>query len=236
MRYGLLLVVVAACGRFDFDARLDGTVADAPVATDVIAHYTMDSLAGMTLVDTSGHQLDATCSSCPSPDVGVLAGSLRFDGATTLLSVSSPLFDQASEYTVAFWVRRDQLPAAAACMVGKRYGAGIGNSWQICFNDGAQLFYSNWDGTTNIDTNPGTTLDAQWHHLAITFASPMEALFLDGTKISSVPRAKPFDSGSVVIGADIDNGSPLAYFSGWLDDVWVYNRALSDAEVFALAH
>lgn len=232
----IVIVALAGCGRLDFDTVSDAELRPPDATSDLVAHYTMDSLAGMSVPDSGDNHLHAACTSCPTQDIGVLGGALRFDGTSTVVSVASPLFDQTIEYTVAFWARRDQLPQNASCMVGKVYGTtGLGNSWQICINSIGVIFYSNWNGTTNDDTTPGNAVDAMWHHFAIAWQPPSEVLYLDGAEVFRITRAKPFDSGPVVIGADIDSGVPLAFYSGWIDDVRIYNRPLAATEIAALA-
>jgi len=44
-----------------------------------------------------------------------------------------------------------------------------------------------------------------------------------------------YDAGAVLIGADIDNTTPLFQVTGSIDDVRIYKRALGDAQIAALA-
>ncbi|AVH55440.1 MULTISPECIES: sialidase family protein [Streptomyces] len=77
----------------------------------------------------------------------------------------------------------------------------------------------------------GAYNDGQWHHLALRRGGGQLTLFIDGTAIStadvpgSVSRNSPF---GVHVGQRMDG---RAYFTGAIDDVRVYDRALSDAEL-----
>ena len=77
----------------------------------------------------------------------------------------------------------------------------------------------------------GAYNDGQWHHLALRRGGGELTLFIDGTPIStadlpgSVSRNSPF---GVHIGQKLDS---RAHFAGAIDDVRVYDRALSDTEL-----
>ncbi|GAB2896245.1 hypothetical protein GCM10027074_74700 [Streptomyces deserti] len=77
----------------------------------------------------------------------------------------------------------------------------------------------------------GAHNDGRWHHLALRRDGGRLTLFLDGTAIStadvpgSVSRDSPF---GVHIGQRLDS---RAHFTGAIDDVHVWNRALTDKEL-----
>ncbi|MFJ6658218.1 exo-alpha-sialidase [Streptomyces sp. NPDC091377] len=80
----------------------------------------------------------------------------------------------------------------------------------------------------------GAFNDGAWHHLALRRGGGELTLFLDGAEIStgdvsgSVSRNSPF---GVHIGQRMDS---RAFFTGAIDDVRVYDRALSDGQLSAL--
>ncbi len=80
----------------------------------------------------------------------------------------------------------------------------------------------------------GAYNDDRWHHIALRRGDGRLTLFLDGTRVTaadvpgSVSRNSPF---GVHIGQRLDG---RAHFTGAVDDVRVYDRALSDAETDAL--
>ncbi|MEV7288900.1 sialidase family protein [Streptomyces sp. NPDC093252] len=80
----------------------------------------------------------------------------------------------------------------------------------------------------------GARNDGVWHHLALRRGGGELTLFLDGEQVTttdvlgSVSRNSPF---GVHIGQRMDS---RAYFTGALDDVRVYDKALTDGELTAL--
>ncbi|NEA02131.1 LamG domain-containing protein, partial [Streptomyces sp. SID10116] len=80
----------------------------------------------------------------------------------------------------------------------------------------------------------GAYNDGAWHHLALRRGDGRLTLFVDGTQVSAadvpgtVSRNSPF---GVHVGQRLDS---RAHFTGAIDEVSVYERALSDAEVGGL--
>jgi hypothetical protein len=225
----VLVVVAAGCGRLDFDPVAQG---------DLVAHYTMDAIDGGRLVDVTGHGHDGACTACPVPTAGIVNGALRFDEASTLVLVPGSTDFALATMTLALWVRIDAAPPGPAfdCFASKPVGTMRDNSWQFCVTPQDQLY---------LVTRSGGQPDAQflkplmigvWHHLALTMSSGVETVIFDGGSAFSKPVGPyDFDGGDLVLGGDLNSGLPLAYFGGALDDVRLYDRALSLDELAILA-
>ncbi|MFE2046143.1 exo-alpha-sialidase [Streptomyces sp. NPDC059477] len=105
-------------------------------------------------------------------------------------------------------------------------------------NDRVRALITTRTGTTSWHSaslsTTGAHNDGAWHHVALRRGGGQLTLFLDGTRIStadvtgSVSRNSPF---GVHIGQRMDS---RAHFSGALDDVRVYDKALTDGELTAL--
>ena len=70
----------------------------------------------------------------------------------------------------------------------------------------------------------------QWSHLSIVFDGSQARFYVNGTLVATVSLAATLTarSGSLRLGADINTQQ---FFKGSLDEVRVYNRALSAAEI-----
>src|SRR5256885_7667372 len=86
---------------------------------------------------------------------------------------------------------------------------------------------------------PFSPVVGRWYHIAFTFdyATQIEALYVDGAKVSSAftGRSIAYDSHPLIFGREIENGNSGFFFGGSIDEVSLYNRALSPAEVSAIA-
>src|SRR5205807_2590144 len=73
-----------------------------------------------------------------------------------------------------------------------------------------------------------------WYHVAVTRASGSTTLYLDGVSKAASSSTPVSPAGKKKgIGADAQNSG--SFFNGWIDDVAVYNAALSDVQVLAHA-
>jgi hypothetical protein len=201
---------------------------------DLLLYYPMDApIAAATLPDATGH-VDGFCTggSCPTTVPGIRDSALQFDGDDMIGVASNTVLDSLTAYTVSLWVRRDG--SGRGCLFGKRAGTIDGNTWQVCTTDSAVVFTS-YSGTTNVDmATPALT--SAWHHIALTWTAitQTETLYVDGVLRGSQSVTKVWDTGQLLIGGDIDDDNPTAFFVGALDDVRLYGRALSATELGAL--
>ena len=163
---------------------------------------------------------------------GVVGSALEFNGVSDFANVSSPgsgLVDKA--VSVEAWIQSAGNNVNANLVFagpesldygiwiqGGRFFAGIWNS------DGAQYSVVSPSGPT-----PG-----QWYHVAMTCdfnTDKTVKLYIDGKLISTSPAV-----GTAIRSAhttiDIGGRTPNAsYFNGIIDDVKIYNRALSEEEI-----
>lgn len=75
----------------------------------------------------------------------------------------------------------------------------------------------------------------EWSHVAASFDNRMLRLYVNGSEVAALERSGFINpAGDVVIGGH-SGGLARARFHGWLDDVRIYRRVLSPAEIAALA-
>ncbi|MGW7042073.1 exo-alpha-sialidase [Streptomyces avermitilis] len=173
---------------------------------------------------------------------GVFGGALDLDGAddAVRLPYRAGLPLGTKDFTASLWFRYTATTGEQPLL----WMGGIGTSqpqvWLrgepasnrvqglITVRDGASAPQSAFVRTT------GAYNDGRWHHLALRRGGGALTLFLDGTPVStadvpgSVSRNAPF---GVHIGQRMDS---RAYFNGSIDEVRVYDRALSDTEITGL--
>jgi hypothetical protein len=85
-------------------------------------------------------------------------------------------------------------------------------------------------------------LNADWHSVATTIASGSDGkilkLYFDGKLVGTTnfgnPTSEAFTDGEFYIGGSADVAFPKSSFNGSIDNVYVYSRALDDAEVASL--
>lgn len=202
-------------------------------AAGVVARWTLDEAAGTQAADSiNGH--DGTYSGGAVPTTaGVVGTAFQFDGTNYVTVPNSPDLN-LPQYTVAAWVRGDSAPTTGARekIVSGHINYGIfwsHNSDPVSCEHMQDVSYI-WAQTPS----PALTFNAgEWYHLACTYDGATLRMYVNGTLASSVAATAP----------EINVGEPLAIgiyehtgvysdgFSGAVDDVLLFDRALSDGEV-----
>jgi hypothetical protein len=89
-------------------------------------------------------------------------------------------------------------------------------------------------GGTNYTVDSSTNVaDGKWHFMSATYNGNAMGIYVDGVQTgssTSFSGSLPTVAGNVRVGADYQS-TPASFFNGKLDDVRIYNRALSAAEV-----
>ena len=237
-----LLVVLAGCGRIAFDPLGDGgvivgdgaTLGDGRVSdAGLLAYYKLDDLPGDGVLDSTGNGHNGVCAAgCPG--VGSLAkvgtASYDFNGSSTYIEIVDAPDLHPAELTVACWVNvRTQGPHG---FVQKPLGAGAEDSWELFVDPsgliGVCVRSSCAYSSAQIPTN-------SWHHIAFVAVASTQQLYVDGVAEVQSASTLDWDGNDLLIGADIDNGTPIWYVDGRIDDIRIYGRALAAAEIAALA-
>lgn len=253
MRRVAILCVLVGCGRLGFeDSRAHDdappATADAPRVVDagldapadlpgLIARWAFDDdPASGTLADTGGGGHDATCTSCPTRVPGHLGNAARFDGSQFARVGYGTWLDTPTAYSYAVWIQIDVLADQVA--FGRPYAAGALDAWDlVAWSDGTGTCLETVDATTNraSDCGPMLTLGV-WHHVAARWTGATTAVFVDGVKAVETTRpTSQLDNHDLILGADENNGAPMYFWHGRLDELQLYDRALTDAEIGELA-
>jgi len=171
---------------------------------------------------------------------GEINQALSFNGVNSYVSMSAysdiPTFFNNS-ITLAAWIKTTNATRTESII--SKYSAGGSAAGYIFKTDSAgHLEFT--VGGADISAYPGgaidtaTVNDGQWHHVAVVVTMGQGVQFyVDGTPTSSTKMSLA-DGGDA--GADLEVGACnytpyAAYFTGTIDDVQLYNRALSAAEI-----
>ncbi|MET7735233.1 sialidase family protein [Streptomyces sp. NPDC005402] len=170
---------------------------------------------------------------------GVIGGALGFDGAddAVRLPYRAELPLGTGDFTASLWFRY----AATTGEQPLLWMGGVGSTQPQVWLRGEPAsgrvrgLITVREGATRVRTatvsTSGAYNDGRWHHLALRRGGGRLALFVDGTATGgpdvpgSVSRNSPF---GVHIGQRVDG---RAFFTGAIDEVRVWNRALTDAEI-----
>jgi hypothetical protein len=155
--------------------------------------------------------------------------ALRFDGTDDHVVVSNKMMpNNNAAQSVAFFLNYTAAPGGAQVCVALTQPS-TESRLKIGFNEGQARAWKSSSDPLVAAAIPA----AGWHHMAYTFDGRVNRLYLDGVEramTTTAPNTGP--ATEVRLGAIHNNAEN---FAGDLDDVRFYSRALSAAEVRALA-
>jgi len=170
---------------------------------------------------------------------GKMNQALALDGNGSYLEVpdDGSLSAGLSAMTLSAWVKLNSLPAMNFGMVGKvgSYLFSIGSAGCAAIVVGTKNYALGSPGTLATNAAPQLSI-GNWVHLVGTYDGSFVNLYVNGTKEGSGPQEI---SGSIVVNPNAFYfGQPADQYTNWMngmiDEVRLYNRALTDDEVKAL--
>ncbi|HBI23434.1 MAG TPA: hypothetical protein DDX84_04345, partial [Nitrospiraceae bacterium] len=223
------LPIGAAYRAFSKSAKIGGLFGDnLPASGNKVAYWNFDEQGGTTAYDSIGSN-HGTLNNSFWRTEQTFKG-LYFDGGRYVDVPDSPDFNLSS-YTIDAWVKvPDGLTTGIRSVIAQDDGV---NYWRLRLNDNRlELCDSRLTTPCN---NTGTTInDGEWHHLSVVRDDTAnEVLFyIDGVNIYTATLLT--ETGTHAINANIQIGrkyNATEYFYGMIDEVVLYNRVLTDAEI-----
>jgi len=220
-----------AAGNQTTSTTVSVTVSNVVVSGGLVASYAFEEGAGTTVADASGHGNTGTISGATWVTTGKYGKALSFNGTSSLVSVSDvAALHLTTGMTLEAWVQPSSVTSWRSVMLketsnGLAYGL-------YSSNDASRPAGFVHIGQDVDATGPAAVVVGAWTHLAATYDGAAFKLYVNGTQVTS--RAL---SGSIAtstnplrIGGNTIWGE---YFAGLIDEVRIYSRALSAAEVQA---
>ena len=202
-----------------------------PGHAGLVAAYGFNEGAGTSVGDASGHGHTGVISGAAWTPLGRFGGALAFDGANDWITVGdSSLLDLTTGMTLEAWVFPTTSTGVRDILIKEGTNVDIYNLYA---RNGAGRPESNVLAGGVNRTAQGSALPVNaWTHLAGTHDGVTLRLFVNGIEVAStgVVGSIPSSSGPVRIGGNSIWGE---FFQGRIDEVRIYNRALSQAEIQA---
>ncbi len=236
----------AFLGKLDSDVR---EFIDFNVQAGEVYNYSIMAVSGSSLESQLGHEIGfvnpngvisgqiTTRNGNPVPDVTVIAEptfnqALYFDGVDDHVCVSYDSALPSEQFTFSSWVKIGGDPDGESIV---DLGSDIDQNWWlrasesgnpkgVIFGIGGGSASSVSESALSFDTDPD-----EWHHVAAVYNGIAVTLYLDGEFMGS--QAATLDTAKTRFSFGRIRNGGSDYFEGGLDDVRIYNRALSQTEL-----
>jgi Protein of unknown function (DUF1553)/Protein of unknown function (DUF1549)/Concanavalin A-like lectin/glucanases superfamily/Planctomycete cytochrome C len=231
----------------EWEKTLSGRMAVAPVG-GITAHYELDGGLG----DSSGHYRQGrTLDGDPTFGGGMVSRAVSLDGQTMLSFGDAGAFDTGDQFTFALWMRPG-INKIDSFAFQKIEDEKTRRGYELIFEKPHLIDIQRWAAPLTvrlISAWPDNAIVVRtkesfnhndWKHLAFTYDGSGRAaglkVFLNG-KLAEVEVVKDALNGPIKTGAELIIGSKQTgrAYSGGLDDMRFYSRALGDREIEDLA-
>jgi hypothetical protein len=198
----------------------------------LIGWWKFDETEGTNAADSSGNGNNGILvgNAAWRPQGGKLGGAIELDGNGDYVKIDNEAaFDITGQITISTWVNITSVPQEWTGIVTKGDSA-----WRMSTDYANNVFH--FGVGQNDFLNGRTAVSAgQWHHVTCVYDGQKMSIYVDGKLDTSRPRSGPIGTNDfpVCIGENLELTGRC--WSGLIDDVRIYNYALGEKEIAALA-
>ena len=220
--------------------------ATAELQDDLVVYFTFDNVKGKKILDASGNDLDADVVA----NIGFVEGKYgdaihiapEPEGDDCIHIPTDDLLKLEDKITMMAWVLNEDWDKNSGMWFDKGshvlgeekkgYSMGLINDVGAFKGPNIGMRLGGIQAVYGFNTT-GAMVDKNWHHIAGTYDGKTAKIYLDGKILSNVDRAFEFNGTN-----DIDlrigcakNQPQYAFKNGSIDEVGVWQRTLSQAEI-----
>lgn len=157
----------------------------------------------------------------------------QFNGTNQFMSVPTPTFSFAStgSFTVSWWMKRSTAGYGVALMSGVSGGGSFVWNFQTSTNLDMQFGTNKQGGAWT--WAQGTYSTGQWLHLLGTYANGSMVFYVNGVQVATATYSQT-GAQQTIMPLWVGRGVSGANFNGQIDDIGIWDRVLTPAEISIL--
>jgi hypothetical protein len=207
------------------------------------SYWRLGEVSGVTAFDSKG---TANGAHANGPTVGGAGAPTHANGSTIFDGVDDYIgfgdvhdFAGTASFTVEGWFNRTAVGEASTwrVIVAKEPGADPRDGWALAIAPNSmgapQSIYFDRVSASNDDVVVSTTatVAGSWYHFAATYDGATMRIYVNGVLEASTPSALSIPNTTYPLRLGSTDPAPTNRFAGRLDEIAIYNVALSAAEV-----
>jgi hypothetical protein len=207
-------------------------------AQSPVFHWPLDESTGSIAHAWGGSPGQLAGGTTWAPTGGHHQGAARFDGVDDRIILGPcDITSGSNAITISLWAKPDFVTGMERTLIAKATGPQLSDHvWSVSFINGTALRFRMKSGgsSSELSTSPSSIFGGSWYHIAAIHDGAQMRLYLNGSLMASAPKPGIIGmhpQAPASIGALSTGSQP---FSGWIDDVRIYDRALSEQDLIAL--
>jgi len=166
--------------------------------------------------------------------------AFSFDGVDDHARIpDAPALNPAAAITLEAWIKSSGCThyyGWCSIITKSPNGQARDFGYGLLINSQGRIGFVNGDGVNWFSTYQGPSLfDDAWHHIAATYGDGVVTYHVDGVQVFSTTNSVPLTANTSQVEVGAESGEPgYAPFRGFIDEVTLYDRALSNSEIQAI--
>jgi hypothetical protein len=195
--------------------------------------WQMEEGSGTQILDGTGNGNNGTLTGSPTWVPGHTGLALNLNGSSQYAIVTdNASLDITNNITLSAWIKPSKVGTQG--VIKKTLGSAAGNGYELSLATTGYVFTRFGGAANRLDSvTPYPTDGNTWMHIAATYDGTNIRMYINGIENSSRPYSLPIVANTTNLGIGVDP-TPQNYYQGVLDDLRIYNRPLSAAEIYLL--
>jgi hypothetical protein len=198
----------------------------------LVGWWTFDEGSGNIAADSSGNGNDGTLNGPVEWTAdGKVGGAMKFTGPYNYIQIQdSPSLDMTDEITIAAWINPSW---TGNNRIMQKSSGGGDNQYRLLKEWGDNMVFHLPGLSPDRLEFPGLPPLGEWTHLAATYDGSSMKVYYDGVVVGEMDASGQLGTsdGTLTIGTKHETAPAGDEFNGMLDDIRIYNRALSVSEI-----
>jgi hypothetical protein len=202
-------------------------------AGPLVGYWSFDNIEGTLVPDLSGTGNDGTLNGAPLVIDGPFGKGLELDGTNYVDVGNAPSLNITEKLTLACWVKTtDAGDPTGGEMGGQNHYISKHNSYQVKHRTNL-LIFAIWDSGAPYATRISIdrSFNNEWHHVVGTYDGKVLRTYVDGKIEGEATHAGDIDTINLNVNIGKNPNQNDQNFRGKIDEVQIYNRDLSAAQV-----
>jgi len=215
-----------------------------PLAQGLVGCWLMNEGGGTIVNDLSGNGNTGTLVADTHTVAGKFGPALSFDGTDDYVTIPSINYAGVSQLTVSFWVKFNAAPTATIYMLQQGNSAN-NRVFNFLVLDGGRTHFTLWNSSAASETGRYDSIitTTNWYHIVGTYDGANVRVYVNGilgtyrqgALTGTLEDAVSGGLDQFILGGSLSLAGVLSSdFAGQIDNVSIYNRALSASEIAQL--
>jgi alpha-L-arabinofuranosidase len=210
----------------------------AHAASSIVGYWKLDEGSGTTATDASGNSHSGTLQGGASWTAGQEgSSSISLNGSNSYVDIPGAVVNTTQSYTASAWVKLNSLSgyqtfvSIDGSQISGFYLQLRGDTGKFAFTS---LTADSTSANTDFASSTSAPVTGTWYHLTGVYDASAKtlSLYVNGSLQQTISHATAWQAtGDTEIGRGKYSGNPVDFVNGQVDDVRLYNTALSAQQI-----